>query len=226
GRSLQHLLLARPVPEGDRVDPDPDPTLRRPPRGEALRAIRKGRLRIAEGLIARAARPSSGRAALDPGAARESPDRLPETCHWAVYPPSTTSSAPVTKPAPSEARESTASAISSGWARRRSGMWSTIPCITSGSMASRIDVAVGPGNTVFTRMRSRAYSIAALLDMMRTAPLEAWYASAIPWPTSAAIDATCTMDPPPARRIAGIAAFMPRHTPLRLTPIPSSPSGP
>src|SRR5439155_1685050 len=60
--------------------------------------------------------------------------------------------------------------------------------------------------------------MAVALVNSRTAPLVAVYAAVSPGlPTSPAVDEMLTMEPPPACRIAGIAAFVPRKTPLALT---------
>jgi methyl acetate hydrolase len=55
GRHLQHLLLARPAEACRRRDHDPDPAVRRPQGGQALRRIRERRLRCAEGGLTRSA---------------------------------------------------------------------------------------------------------------------------------------------------------------------------
>ena len=70
-------------------------------------------------------------------------------------------------------------------------------------------------------MPSLAYWMAVALVSSRTAPLDALYAAAPP-PTSPAVDEMLTMEPPPALRMAGIAALVPRNTPLAFTSITSS----
>src|SRR6266850_1044658 len=54
----------------------------------------------------------------------------------------------------------------------------------------------------------------------RTAPLEAWYCGLLlSVPTRPSWDEMLMIDPPPARRMAGMAAFVPRNTPLALMSI-------
>ena len=65
-------------------------------------------------------------------------------------------------------------------------------------------------------MPSAAYWTAVDLVSRRTAPLEALYAVAPALPIMPATDDMLTMEPPPDSRIAGIAAFVPRKTPLPL----------
>ncbi len=65
------------------------------------------------------------------------------------------------------------------------------------TIRSTIDVWMTPGHTEFTRMPALAYSMAATFVSPFTPHPEALYA-ATPWnPTSPAIDAACTMAPPP-----------------------------
>src|SRR2546422_7391881 len=67
-------------------------------------------------------------------------------------------------------------------------------------------------------MWSLACWMAVALVNSRTAPLVAVYAAVSPGlPTSPAVDEMLTMEPPPACRMAGIAHFVPRKTPLTLT---------
>src|SRR5947207_13606398 len=81
-----------------------------------------------------------------------------------------------------------------------------------------MSVAIGPGCTELQRMLSRACWIAVDLVKSRTAPLVAVYAAVSPGlPTSPAVDEMLMMEPPPACRMAGIAHFVPRNTPLALT---------
>src|SRR3989442_5684786 len=60
--------------------------------------------------------------------------------------------------------------------------------------------------------------MAVALVNRRAAPLVAVYAGVPPGlPTRPAVDEMLMIDPPPACRIAGIAHFVPRKTPLTLT---------
>src|SRR5215470_7981832 len=60
--------------------------------------------------------------------------------------------------------------------------------------------------------------MAVALVRRRTAPLEAWYCGLeLSVPTRPSWDEMLTMEPPPARRMAGIAARVPRKTPVELT---------
>src|SRR5882724_4437114 len=69
-------------------------------------------------------------------------------------------------------------------------------------------------------MPSRAYWMAVAFVRRRTAPLEAWYCGLLlSVPTRPSWDEMLMIDPPPARRMAGMAAFVPRNTPLALMSI-------
>src|SRR5712691_10511946 len=81
-----------------------------------------------------------------------------------------------------------------------------------------MSVAIGPGWTELQRMFSLACWTAVDFVKSRTAPLVAVYAAVPPGlPTRPAVDEMLMIDPPPACRIAGIAHFVPRKTPLTLT---------
>src|SRR5262249_58232229 len=82
-----------------------------------------------------------------------------------------------------------------------------------------IGVSTNPGCTEFTRILSGAYWIAAALEKMRTAPLDAWYAALPCEPIIPQIDDMLMIEPPPARCMAGIAALVPRKTPVALISI-------
>src|SRR5882724_1167564 len=85
---------------------------------------------------------------------------------------------------------------------------------------SVIGVTIGPGCTEFARMPSFAYWIAVTFVNSRTAPLEAGYIGLVmSVPTSPSCDEMLTIEPPPARRMAGMAALLPRNTPVALTSI-------
>src|SRR3990172_5658752 len=104
-------------------------------------------------------------------------------------------------------------------------MRDTMRWYTAGSARRRsvMGVTMGPGCTELARMRSRAYWSAVSFVKSRTAPLDAWYwglLSSIP--TRPSWDEMLMMDPPPAWRIAGIAALVPRNTPLALMSITRS----
>src|SRR3989442_7886363 len=79
---------------------------------------------------------------------------------------------------------------------------------TAGSdKVSRImSVSIGPGCTELQRMLSLACCIAVALVKSRTAPLVAVYAEEpYGFPTRPAVEEMLTMEPPPARRMAGMA---------------------
>src|SRR4029077_18329109 len=83
--------------------------------------------------------------------------------------------------------------------------------------ASVMGVTIGPGWTEFARMPSFAYWMAVALVRRRTAPFEAWYCGLeVSTPTRPSCDEMLTIEPPPARRKAGIAARDPRNTPVAL----------
>src|SRR5438552_2714614 len=85
---------------------------------------------------------------------------------------------------------------------------------------SVIAVTIGPGCTEFARMPSFAYWMAVTLVSRRTAPLEAGYIGLVmSVPTSPSWDEMLTIEPPPARRMAGMAALLPRNTPVAFTSI-------
>src|SRR5437773_272670 len=78
---------------------------------------------------------------------------------------------------------------------------------------SVIAVTIGPGCTEFARMPSFAYWMAVTLVSRRTAPLEAGYIGLVmSVPTRPSCDEMLTIEPPPARRMAGMAALLPRNT--------------
>src|SRR5262245_53426804 len=81
-------------------------------------------------------------------------------------------------------------------------------------------VTIGPGWTELQRIRSFAYWIAVALVSRRTAPFDAWYcALVVSTPTRPSWDEMLMIEPPPAARIAGMAARVPRNTPVELTDI-------
>src|SRR5262252_5877611 len=77
-------------------------------------------------------------------------------------------------------------------------------------------VSTPPGCTELHRMWSRACRVAVILVNKRTAPLEAIYAGG-PIATRPEIDEMFTIEPPPARRMAGMACFVPKNTPFAFT---------
>src|SRR5437667_12570902 len=90
-------------------------------------------------------------------------------------------------------------------------------CSGSRRRASVIGVTMGPGWTEFARIRSFAYWIAVALVRRRTAPFDAWYCGLeLSTPTRPSCDEMLTIEPPPPRRMAGIAALVPRNTPVEL----------
>src|SRR5712691_5970905 len=145
-------------------------------------------------------------------------ERSPSYC--AVYPPSITNSLPVTNDDSSEARYSTPYAISSVVATRPRGTYRSRSSRSAGLRAAspscRMGVSTPPGCTELHRMLSRACWIAVTLVNKRTAPLDAIYAGG-PMATRPEIDEMFTIEPPPARRMAGMACFVPKNTPLAFT---------
>src|SRR5712691_5544168 len=78
-----------------------------------------------------------------------------------------------------------------------------------------MSVAIGPGCTELQRMFSLACWMAVAFVNSRTAPLVAVYAAVSPGlPTSPAVEEMLMIEPPPARRSAGIAHFVPKKTPF------------
>src|SRR5919198_1736838 len=101
-------------------------------------------------------------------------------------------------------------------------MRDTVRLYTSGSprRASVMGVTIGPGCTELARIPSAAYWIAVALVSRRTAPLDAWYCGLLlSTPTRPSCDEILIIDPPPARRMAGIAVLLPRKTPVALISI-------
>ena len=95
----------------------------------------------------------------------------------AVYPPSTASACPITKPAPGLQSHNTAEAISSGLPRRPIGCSFIMSFMVSGSLAiiaATIGVSMAPGHIALMRMPRAAYSRAALLVRPITPCLVAW----------------------------------------------------
>ena len=135
-------------------------------------------------------------------------------------PPSTTSWAPVMNDASSEARKSAAFASSSASAEAthrdvhhaagaaRRDRRAAPRAAGSGSVRGTASSPGCPGAR--TRPRSRASS-RARRPCSRCTRSARW-----PRPSSATNDATLTMLPPPDASIAGIPAWQPSHTPLRL----------
>src|SRR5207245_7192782 len=96
-----------------------------------------------------------------------------------------------------------------------------------GNGALGISVSIGPGCTELQRILSLACWLAVTFVKMRMAPVLAAYAGA--WCSDCPMPATeemFTIEPPPARRIPGMAYFVPRSPPLALTAITWSPSAP
>src|SRR5215813_8887061 len=92
---------------------------------------------------------------------------------FAVWPPSTANTAPVTYEASSEARKAAAAASSSGLARRPIGIAAPNLRISSSVITDpSIGVAVGPGAIAFTLIPSAAWSIASAFVSIATPPLE------------------------------------------------------
>ncbi len=79
--------------------------------------------------------------------------------------------------------------------------------------ASMIAVSTKPGWTEFTRTPSSAQPMAAVLVIVRTAPLAAWYAGDAPNPPlEPKIELMLTTEPRPDALRAAAAVFMPRKT--------------
>src|SRR5216683_5927222 len=89
------------------------------------------------------------------------------------------------------------------------------------SIFVQIGVSMTPGCTVLMRILSpaAAHSIATALANNRTPPFVAQYPARPADPLSPATDDMMTIDPPPARRIAGTAYFTDRNTPSRFTAV-------
>ena len=85
-------------------------------------------------------------------------------------------------------------------------------------IGSVIPVRTRPGATVFTRM-SGATSRASCRENAVIAPLAAPYGTLLAWATSAATDATLTMDPAPCARITGTTSRQTRNVPPAWTVI-------
>src|SRR5262249_14112260 len=83
-----------------------------------------------------------------------------------------------------------------------------------------IGVSIGPGWTELHRMLSLACCTAVALVKRRTPPLLAAYAAEVPGAGAIpAPDEILIIEPPPARRIAGRAYFVPKNTPFILMPM-------
>jgi hypothetical protein len=93
---------------------------------------------------------------------------------FAVWPPSTANTAPVTYDASSEARNSAAAASSAGSASRPIGIACPNARSSSGLITAwSIGVAVGPGAIALTRTPAAAWSTAIALVSMAMPPLDA-----------------------------------------------------
>src|SRR5258708_9070585 len=115
----------------------------------------------------------------EPGHLDETPtSRITYTC---ACPPSTNSSIPVIKLLSSEARNTTALAMSSGSPNRPSGMLASIDlkycslCSSFSAKPLRPGVLVEPGLTALTRIFRYFMSKIQLRAKERTAALVAWY---------------------------------------------------
>ena len=78
-------------------------------------------------------------------------------------------------------------------------------------------VSTAPGHTALTRMPSAAWSLASDCVRVPTPPFEAAYDTMPTRPRSPAKELRLTIDPPPPRRMCGMAARHPRNTPVRFT---------
>src|SRR6266699_1786594 len=99
-------------------------------------------------------------------------------------------------------------------------LWnSTLPAVPVPMRPSRGEMGVStpPGCTELHRILSWTCSSAVALVKRRTAPLVAMYAASPGLPRNPAVDEIFTMEPSPARRIAGMACLVPRNTPFALT---------
>jgi hypothetical protein len=121
----------------------------------------------------RISRISSGRSSFDvswdrhPSKQHRRLRRAGDEIYTAVLPPSTGRIAPWTKLARSVARNTIASAISSGAAGRPAGACAA-SCCSASPIAAVPSVRVGPGLTAFTRTPLGPYSAAhALVSSMR-----------------------------------------------------------
>ena len=86
-------------------------------------------------------------------------------------------------------------------------------------MSVMIFVSAKPGQNALTRMPSGASAGPSARTRPTTACLLAPYTGSNAVAVSPAIEAVATIEPPPARRSAGIAACTPKTTPSRLMPI-------
>src|SRR5581483_4070367 len=130
----------------------------------------------------------------------------------ARYPPSTLSSAPVTKDDSSEARNTAADATSPGELGRPSGTRATNAAVRSDVLAPRPSVSTTEGVSVFTRTPRRAYVTAAFRVRIATPAFAAWYAGASGWPRKPEIDPTLMIDPDRLSTIGGMNARMLKKT--------------
>src|SRR6267142_48519 len=129
-------------------------------------------------------------------------------------------SEPVEKLASSEATNSTRRVSSSGSAMRGIATSRTAPAPTAAaSNPASMGVRTLPGWMELTRMLSRASSSAAVLVIPRTPHLLATYAPTPNEPVIPAPEEILTIAPPPAWRIEGTTARMPRYDPVRLISI-------
>src|SRR3954468_22166586 len=141
-------------------------------------------------------------------------------------PPSTTISAPVMKRASSEARKSTALAVSRPSPANPSGMRLTRllssastspPARCFARRVSTMGVCSWPGTTLFTRMFLGAYCTATTRESWITPALVAAYATcAEPLQRMPDAEAMLTIAPPPCFSITGSTYLQPRNTLFRL----------
>src|SRR5216683_4095132 len=140
---------------------------------------------------------------------------------FAVWPPSTGNTAPVTYDASSEARKGAGAASSSGLASRPIGIASPNLRISSSVMTDpSIGVAVGPGASAFTLIPPAAWSIASALVSIATPPFDVTYAT-FPGEASCAPveDDTVMIEPPPRSAMGPMTARAARKVPVRLMAI-------
>ena len=128
--------------------------------------------------------------------------------------PSTLSTTPVMYEASSEAKNTKALAISSGFPRRRRGMFAVNGSRTSLGTAFIMSVCVMPGATAFTRIPFGPSSRAKDTVSPFTANLDAGYAKPLGWPEMLTIDEVERITPLPLATMHSAAARVALKTPF------------
>src|SRR5579859_1391517 len=136
----------------------------------------------------------------------------------AVMPPSTTSVWPVMNELASDARNSTAAAMSSGCPNRPINCAAS-NCLAHSSLTDALSpgVSMMPGAMPLQRTPKRPYSVATTLTNCSSPPFIDEYAARSPLPARPLMDVVSTTEPPPASTMPGTTCLQPSMLPRSTT---------